>query len=361
MSGSDSGERSFEATPQRREDFRKRGQFARARDAGGIVAMCAVIAVLLGSRGAVSSAIDELFARTLGDVGAVTRGDLAHPFDAALHALVAIAAPCAVAAAMASVVIGFAQAGLRIDLELVSFDADRLNPFSRLGQIFSPKKAATETILSLLRVGVVAIVGYRMMRIELPDLLATSRMTLTGSMDHLVGVVTRVVLSSLVALAIMAAADYAQSRFSLEQQMKMTRNEMMEEGRQRDGDPKVKARMRQRARAMAKRRAMNKVKEADVIVTNPTHVAVALRYGKKDPAPVVVAKGVDDVALQIRAEARKHGVPILENRPLARALEATVPIGQPVPAMHFAAVARVLAFVYKLRGRRAPLRGTARA
>src|ERR1700689_4301093 len=143
----------------------------------------------------------------------------------------------------------------------------------------------------------------------------------------------------------MAVADYAQSKFSLEKQMKMSRQEMMEEGRQRDGDPKMKARMRQRARAMAKRRAMNKVKEADVIITNPTHVAVALRYGKKDPAPIVVAKGTDEIALQIRTEARKHGIPILENRPLARALEATVPVGHAIPAMHFAAVARVLAFV----------------
>lgn len=355
-----SGEKSFEATPQRREEFRKRGQYARARDAGGILAMAGVIAVLLGSRTAVSGSIDLLFARTLGDVGAITRGD-GHAFDAALGAFLGIAAPCAVAAAIGSAAIGAVQSGMRIDLELVGFDPERLNPMSKLGQLFSLKHAALETLMSILRVGVVGVVAYRMLLVELPDLLASSRMTVDGSLDHLVSVVTRIVLSALVALAIMAAADYTQSKLVLDQQMKMTRQELMEEGRQRDGDPKIKMRMRQRARAMAKRRAMNKVKQADVIVTNPTHVAVALRYGKRDPAPVVVAKGVDDVALQIRAEARKHGIVILENRPLARALEATVPVGQPVPAAHFAAVARVLAYVYKLRGRRAPKRGTARA
>ena len=132
----------------------------------------------------------------------------------------------------------------------------------------------------------------------------------------------------------------------------MTRQELTQEMRQQDGDPKVKGRMKARARALAKKRALQNVKKASVVVTNPTHVAVALRYDEKDAAPVVVAKGLDDEALRIRTEARKYGIPILENRPLARALEAEVPIGHAIPAAHFAAVARVLAFVYRLRGSR---------
>lgn len=357
---SEAGEKSFEATDERKEQFRKRGQYAKSRDAGGILAMAGVIAVLLGSRHAMAGSLDLLFRRTFGDLGAMTHGNGSYAFDAALGVFVGIAGPCALAAAIGSTAIGAVQSGMRIDLELVSFDPQRLNFFSRLGQLFDPKKASVETIMSVLRVGVVAVVGYRMLLVEMPGLLAAGRMTLDGSMDQLVGVISRIILSCLVALACMGAADYAQSKLMLDKEMMMTRQEMTEEGRQRDGDPKVKARMRQRARAMAKKRSMNKVKEADVIVTNPTHVAVALRYGKKDPAPIVVAKGTDQLALQIRAEARRHGIPILENRPLARALEATVPVGQAVPAMHFAAVARVLAFVYKLKGRSAR-RGTARA
>lgn len=123
--------------------------------------------------------------------------------------------------------------------------------------------------------------------------------------------------------------------------------------RSNDGDPKVKARMRARAKALARRRAALDMKNAAVVITNPTHVAVALRYGAKDPAPVVIAKGHDEVALQIRADARKHGVPIIESRALARSLDAEVPIGRPIPGAHFAAVAKVLAFVYRLKGRRA--------
>jgi flagellar biosynthetic protein FlhB len=116
--------------------------------------------------------------------------------------------------------------------------------------------------------------------------------------------------------------------------------------------------MRARARALAKKRAIQNVKKADVVVTNPTHIAVALRYGDKDAAPVVVAKGHDDDALRIRSEARKYGIPILENRPLARALDAEVPVGRAIPVAHFAAVARILAYVFRLKNKR---RGTHRA
>jgi flagellar biosynthetic protein FlhB len=160
---------------------------------------------------------------------------------------------------------------------------------------------------------------------------------------------------------VVAVADYAHAWFSLERDLKMTRQERVDESRQSDGDPKAKGRMKQRARAIAKKRGLGSVKTADVIVTNPTHYAVALRYGPKDVAPVVVAKGTDEAALRIRTEARRLGIPIIENRPLARALNAEVSIGRIVPQAHFAAVAQVLAFVYRLRRRGAIGGGTRRA
>jgi len=129
----------------------------------------------------------------------------------------------------------------------------------------------------------------------------------------------------------------------------MTKKEIIDEHKSNEGDPQMKNRLRARGRAMIRARSIANVKKADVVVTNPTHIAVALRYAATDAAPVVVSKGHDAVALQIRSEARKHGIPILENRPLARALDAEVPIGHPVPGKHFAAVARVLAWVYRIR------------
>ena len=350
MAASD-GERTHDPTPHRREQFRREGRFPRARDAGGVLATAAVLGVLLGSRGAMGSAIEDLFRRCHGDVAAITRGEWTVTRNAA-GALVALAAPAALAGATGAAVAGFAQSGLHLELGLLSFKAERLNPLPKLRELFSPKRGAVETLMSLLRVLLVGYVGYRALLLEAPQLLTLAETPLPAAGARVVEVLTRIISSVLVALAAIAAIDYAQSRFSLEKQLKMTRQELLEENRAQDGDPKGKARLRQRARALAKKRALNNVKDASVVVTNPTHVAVALRYGAKDAAPVVVAKGHDDLALAIRARARKFGIPIVESRALARALDHEVPLGHPIPGDHFAAVARILAYVMRLRGAR---------
>jgi flagellar biosynthetic protein FlhB len=253
---------------------------------------------------------------------------------------------------------GVAQAGFHANLEAVGIKAERLDPFARIQQLASPKRAVTELVLSLLRVAVVGYVAYRTSSADLSELLSLARVPVEVSGGRVAAAILHVILSAGSVLLAIAVIDYVQSRFTLEQDLKMSRQELTEEMRQQDGDPRIKGRMKARARALAKKRALQNVKKAKVIVTNPTHVAVALRYEQTDAAPVVVAKGHDDDALRIRAEARKYGIPILENRPLARALDAEVAIGQPIPMAHFAAVARVLAFVYRLRNRG---RGTPRA
>ncbi|HXN31807.1 MAG TPA: EscU/YscU/HrcU family type III secretion system export apparatus switch protein [Polyangiaceae bacterium] len=353
------GEKQFDPTPHRREEFRKQGRFARARDAAGVAATMAVVGALLGSRAAIGKAIDRLFSASYGDLGALAHGKPGDAFRFAGEALVTIAGPASIAACVAASVAGLAQTGLRLNLDAVGFKAQRLDPIARLRQIASPKQAVVEMLMSILRVGVVGYVAYRAALIEVPGLLELARTSVDVAIPRLVDAAVHIVLNAGGVLAVISVIDYAQSRFRLAQEMKMTRQEFMEDMRQNEGDPKIKARMKARARALAKKRALQNVKKADVIVTNPTHVAVALRYDVRDPAPVVLAKGHDDVALRIRAEARKFGIPILENRKLARALDAEVPVGHAIPVAHFAAVARVLAFVFRLRGGRR--RGTRRA
>jgi len=357
MSG-DEGERQFDPTPQRREEFRKQGRFARARDAAPVAAMLSAVGALVGSRTAMGRALDRLFSASLGNLGALAHGSPGDVFRFAGEALWTVAGPASLAAATAGMVTGMAQTGLRLNLDAVGFKPERLDPVSRLKQLMSPRQGAVEVLLSTLRIGLVGYVAYRATLVELPDLLDLARTSVEVAIERIVRAVLHVVLGAGAVLAAISAVDYTQSRIRLGQEMKMTRQELMEDMRQNDGDPKVKGRMKARARALAKRRALQNVKKADVVVTNPTHVAVALRYHKNDPAPVVVAKGHDDYALRIRSEARKLGIPILENRPLARALDAEVPVGRTIPAAHFAAVARVLAFVFRLRGRRS---GTRRA
>jgi flagellar biosynthetic protein FlhB len=260
--------------------------------------------------------------------------------------------PVLVGAAVGGSLAGFAQAGIHIQTSMLGFRPERLNPLPKLQNMVDPKHALIETVMSLLRVGAVGFVGYRVVMLEVPRIIRLAGMPLNDGVPIVIEIVVRVVMWVLGALAVVAAADWAQSKIVLERSLKMSRQEIMDEQKSEDGDPKVKARMRQRARAMARKRAMNAVKDASVVVTNPTHVSVALRYREGDPAPIVVAKGHDEVAMEIRVRARQHGIPIIESRALARALDKEVRVGQPVPAAHYAAVAKVLAFVFRLKGRR---------
>ena len=339
----------FDPTPQRREQFRKDGRIPRARDAGGIAATAAVLIVLLNSRGVISQAATLLFTSSHGDLDALSRVGGERVLSIAAQALFSMVVPAVIAAAAAAVAVGFAQVRLEIRPDLLGFKFERLNPFEGIKRLLSFKHGVTEVMLGLLRVGVVGWVAWRALIHDLPSLMVLSRMPAEAAAERCVEAVVRMTLHALITLAVVAAIDYGWSWWSLEREMKMTKKEIIDETKMNEGDPLIKNRLRARARAMIRTRSIANVKKADVVVTNPTHIAVALRYAATDAAPVVVSKGHDAAAMQIRAEARKHGIPILENRPLARALDAEVPIGHQVPGKHFAAVARVLAWVYRIR------------
>lgn len=349
---SDDGERSLDPTAKRRADFRKQGRFPQARDAGAVAVIGATVGVVMAMRGTIVAAVVALFTTCLGAVAephAASRGELG---QLVLGALLTLIVPPIAAAAVAGLIVGVAQAGIGLHTENLGFKLERLDPLTKLKELFSPARGTKELLLVLLKVAVIGGVAYTATRAELPLLLSGSRAAFPQAARELGGAIGRLTLKTAVAMVIVAAVDYAQSRLRLEKEMKMTLREVKDESRSEDGDPKVKARMRARARALARRRMMSDVAQASLVVTNPTHVAVALRYDASDPAPVVVAKGHDEIALAIRSRAREHGIPIVENRPLARTLDRDVPLGKPVKVEHFAAVARVLAFVYKLSGQR---------
>jgi flagellar biosynthetic protein FlhB len=344
-------DKQFDPTPKRREDFRKQGRFPKARDAAGLAACAAAASALIATKPALYQAIELLFARTFGDVSAITRGDGAIPIETALGTVTLGIAPISIAAVIGAIALGAAQAGLRFDTEMLDLKLDRLNPLPKLQQLLSPKHAAFEVFLALLRVTVVGVVAHQAIKAALPELSDLAATSTDSALRVASETLVRLALKIGGALVILSVIDYAHNRFTLERDMRMSFKELKDEMRQEDGDPKVKAKLRAAARKLAKRRMMSDVKKADVIITNPTHVAVALRYGPKDPAPVVLAKGHDEVAMAIRAEARKHSIPIVESRSLARALDADIAIGKPIRGEHFAAVAQVLAFIYRLRKR----------
>ncbi|MDX2055322.1 MAG: EscU/YscU/HrcU family type III secretion system export apparatus switch protein [Polyangiaceae bacterium] len=344
-------EKTLEPTPERVQKAREEGQFARSRDGGATAASVAVLGCLI----ALGTNLSEI----LREFSLICFTSPAHVFDASfsaiasqmLLALVKLILPIAVAGALAGTAVGFLEAGFHPSFELVAPKWERLDPISKLKNMFSFKEAATGTLLSLFRVGAVGMVAYWVIRADLPTLIKLSRTSLGAGAHGAIQVSIRLAFWSSFVLVIMAAADYAQSWWRQRQELLMSREEMREEMKQQEGSPEIKARRRQLARDLLNRGLSRGVREADVIIVNPTHVSVALRYRADRGAPIVTAKGYDEVALHIRQLAKQYEVPLVENIPLARALAAQVKVGKMVPVDLYGAVAEVLAFVYRMKNR----------
>lgn len=351
MSDHDESDKTEEPTPDKRNKARDEGQFARAKDTSTMAASLVVLAALVGFGGTMYDQIEQLARYCFSQSHAYVGGDLRVVMTRAVTTLAMIAGPILLLAVIAAVGAGFAESGFHPRLELASPKFERLNPISKLQQMFNPKAAASQTVLSLLRVGVVGYIAYSAVEDSFPLLVSISRAPLVGGVGLMVEVITRVALWSTLGLVVMTAADYGMSWFRTERDLKMSRQELKEEMHQQEGDPKIKARQRARARELSRRNVKKEVATASVIITNPTHIAIAIRYKSEEGAPVVAAKGYDEQAMYIRKLAKEAGIPILENKPLARALAEKVKVGRVIPADLYAAVAEVLAWVYRLKSR----------
>ena len=346
------GERVLPATPRRRQKAREQGQVARSAELGGAVGSLAAAAALRVTAPSSAAAFAGWAAGLWGHlpsgaldiqgVGAISAG--------ATRVVLVAMAPVLLAAALATAAAGIAQTGFVFSTTGLSPSLARLNPAQGVARIFS-RRALVELAKSLVKVGAVVAVAFGPCR----DLVAQA----TGGALSLVPLAAltlrtaeTLLLRTGVVLLVAGVGDLFYQRYELDAQLRMTPQEVREETRESEGDPAMRARRRRRARELSRRRMLADVRLADVVLTNPTHYAVALRY---DPArmaaPVVVAKGVDSLAERIRALARAAGVLVVENPPLARSLYAGVKVGTAVPAALYQAVAEVLAFVWRVRGR----------
>jgi flagellar biosynthesis protein FlhB len=351
MAEADDTEKTEDATPERRRLAREDGQFARSKDIGPVAATIAVLLVIASSAGEFSGTLRAFCVRCFQEPLVLGRGGLAVVGQEALVVLTLAALPVALAAAIAGTAVGFIEAGFQPNFELLEIKLERLDPLSKLQQMFSPKAGLVNVSLSLLRVGVVVAVVESILEKEFVSLTRLSRAPLGAATWELASVVMRVAGWSTGALGVIAGIDYGVSWWRHEQSIKMSRQELKDEHKQQEGSPQIRARQRARARDMLKRGLRKGVKEATVVVTNPTHVAVALRYRTNEGAPQVTTKGYDDIAQQIKKLAREEGIPVIENRPLARALAERVRIGRVIPLDLYVAVAELLAVVYRLKNR----------
>ncbi|HOS94600.1 MAG TPA: EscU/YscU/HrcU family type III secretion system export apparatus switch protein, partial [Armatimonadota bacterium] len=259
--------------------------------------------------------------------------------------------PVVVAAAAAALAANLLQVGFLCAPKVIRLDASRLNPVNGFKRLFS-LRACVELLKALLKIAVVAYIGYSTLWGSRHLLFVLPEQTVAGVMLIIGDIAYRICLKAGLALLVLALADYGFQRWQHEKDLRMTRQELRDEYKRQEGDPLLKQRIRQRQRELARRRMMAEVPKADVVITNPTHLAVALRY---DPAhmdaPCVVAKGERALAERIREIAREAGVPVIENRELAQSLFRLVPVGGVIPSQLFEAVAQILAYVYRIRGK----------
>jgi flagellar biosynthetic protein FlhB len=338
-------QRTHKATPKRIREFRKRGEIALSRDVVSAATLTGGFIALIACAGMARGALLDL-AR---DAAMATDGSDAVDLPAvALHGFLASTVPVMIGAAVGAILSILSQLGWPPAFKLPAFDLGRLSPVTNLPNTLSPAgmlRRSGSAIGKLVVVGAVVVLALR-------HRVITGGLDAAGLGAIAFGLIRHAMWLVIGVLGAIAAIDYFLARRRIAAQMRMTTEEVKREMRESEGDPMIKGRRKARMRELAKRRMAVAVAKADVVVVNPTHYAVALRYDdKQDAAPVVVAKGVDEQAEKIREIARSKGVPVLSRPPLARALYKHVKEGRAVPANLYRAVAEVLAYVYRLRQR----------
>jgi flagellar biosynthesis protein FlhB len=347
MAGDD---RTEQATPRRREKAREKGRVARSRELSGALVTLAGVLVLLW----VSPAQLERWRggwRMLPDYAAGADFSSAMPVLtwAGVAVLRWILAPLSLIWLLA-VGSSLAQGGFVFSVESLVPNAERLSPAKKLGQIFSIAGLAPPA-KSLIPFSVLLYLGFSMLARDGERLLRAGHMPVGAIGEFAYQRAFEICWKSTLVLLLWAGIDYLLQRQKLERDLRMSKQELRDEYKETDGNPAVKSRLRRLQRQMRRRRMLKEVEHASVVVTNPTHFAVALEYRPPMAAPIVVAKGADLLADEIKQVARWHEVPIAENPPLAQALYRSVEIGQAIPAKLYVAVAELLAFIYRAQMR----------
>ncbi|MCM2350330.1 MAG: flagellar biosynthesis protein FlhB [Bacteriovoracaceae bacterium] len=277
-------------------------------------------------------------------------------FRHSMWTLLKCVAPSFGASVCLGVLSQFIQIGFLYSPEILNADIERINPIKGFGKLFS-KKALVEAVKGVFKFIVVIVITYSVMKDNVGSFLGFLHAEAGQSLMFGQYLMAKLGFSILLGLGVVALADFAWEKWSYRQKMMMTKQQAKEEAKEKDGNPEVKQKIRQIQRQMAQKRMMDDVKSADVIVTNPTHISVALKYdGQTMVAPAVMAKGADHLALRIREIAKENDIPIVENIMLARTLYKTVKVGHGVPRTLYKAVAEILSFVYKLKRKQKALK-----
>ncbi len=350
MSEDSGSERTEDATAKRRQDFREKGQVAQSKE----VATAALMTVSLlfwvfyaeHFWGDLQLMVDGSL-RQLAEMP-ITLLSTLQLGNETIFLLLRLLWPVFLLTMIVGFFVSFAQVGPLFTTKPFMPELSKFNPIKGVGRMFS-KRSAVELVKSLAKVGLVGSVAYNTLSNEFDGALSLLSTDLSQTVVYLGNTAYLVISKTCGILIVLGFIDYLFTRYEMEQKMKMTKQEVKEEFKETEGDPQLKARVRSMQQQMARNRMMSEVPKADVIITNPTHLSIAVSYVRDEmDAPKMIAKGADHLAFKIREIARENKIPVIENKPVARALYK-LDIGEAIPEEMFKAVAEILAYVYSVK------------
>jgi flagellar biosynthetic protein FlhB len=350
-------ERTEKATPKKREEARKKGQVAQSREIPSVLILMTMLGLFYFAGSWIFWNLSVFLGAIYQNVGKIPFNGIsdAHAFALGVfQQLFSVLIPIFLAIIIAGLAGNIFQVGFEFHSDSIKFDLLKLNPISGMKKFFS-LKSLVELGKSVLKLLVVGGIAYAVIRKEMEFFPSLMQKGVGDILLFIGGVAFKICFFVCLALIVLALLDYIYQRWQYEENLKMTKQEVKDERKQSEGDPKVKARIRSIQLEMAQRRMMESVPQADVVITNPTQLAVAIKFDAKEmTAPRVLAKGAGFIAERIKEIAAAHRVPIVEDKPLAQAMFKMVEIGEYIPVELYRAVAEVLAYVYRLKGKYRP-------
>ncbi len=349
-------EKTEDATPRRKREQRESGNVARSTDLTAALLLLASVVLLhmLGLRvlGGMKMSMQNMLGAVHTDNPA-SADDFAQLATYSVNIILVSLGPMLLALMAVGVIAAMGQVGLLLTPKPLIPKFDRLSPLRGVKNLFN-LRSAVRLVMSLAKVTVIATLATWMILDDLPRIMHIGELATGQAFAASAELVYLLALKLAALLIVLAVLDFAYQRFQHNQDMRMSKYEVKQEMKEMEGDPLIKQRRSRVARQLALQRIAHDVPKADVVVTNPTHFSIAIRYDSATmAAPKVIAKGADYLALRIRQIAVAHGIPIIERKPLAQALYKNVDVGQEIPPQHYAAVAEILAYVYRMAEREA--------
>lgn len=349
----DRDSRTEQPSPRRRQQAREKGSVARSQDLNAAVLLLGAAMTLSFFGSSIIGGLGEILKGLIRQAGKAELSDavVAEIMQDQTIAVAKLLLPFLLTIMIIGVLINVTQVGFHISWKAAAPQWERLNPLRGFQRFFSVRALVElgKSLLKLFFVGLALFVALRTASLQTPWLFYMPTDQIIGEMGRLLN---DLFFAAAMALLFIGLADYVYQRWDHEQSLKMTKEEVKEEAKQQEGDPKVKGKIRELMIRSSLKRMMKSVPAADVVITNPVHLAVAIKYDReKNSAPIVVAKGARKVAERIKEIAAENGVPIVENKPLARAIFKAVDIGMEIPVDLYKAVAEVLAYVYRIKNK----------